>query len=130
VDDWPWGQAVRFSFDAIPDRQFTGRLEQIGTIASLRLQWRMAISAELNLRFALDQQDPRLKARPNCSSNRGWWTGFPMQLRFRCRAMIQKSGQIRGLRMGWHKISRATDRDWADEPDRVLVAKGLNLGTA
>jgi len=47
--------------DAISDRQFTGKIGRIGTIATPDFSAGWPIPQNFNLEIALDQSDPRLK---------------------------------------------------------------------
>jgi RND family efflux transporter MFP subunit len=121
------GQAVTVQFDAIPDRQFTGRLEQIGTIASLDFNGGWPFPLNFNLRIALDQQDPRLKpdltAQVTVVVDR-----VPDAITIPVQAMIQKSGQTVVYVWDGTKFREQPIVIGRTSRDRVLVAKGLNLG--
>jgi HlyD family secretion protein len=54
-------QAATVQLDAIADRQFTGKIEKIGTIATPDFSAGWPIPQNFNLEIALDQSDPRLK---------------------------------------------------------------------
>ncbi len=54
-------QPVTLQLDAIADRQFTGRIERIGTIASSDFSSGWPIPRNFDLEIASDQADPRLK---------------------------------------------------------------------
>ncbi len=54
-------QSVTAQLDAIPDRQFTGNIDQISTIASIDFSAGWPIPRNFNLEIALDQADTRLK---------------------------------------------------------------------
>ena len=59
---WPPGleQPATIQLDAIPDRQFTGQLQQIGTIATSDFSGGWPFPRNFNLAIAVDQKDPRL----------------------------------------------------------------------
>jgi multidrug efflux pump subunit AcrA (membrane-fusion protein) len=121
------GQAVSVQFDAIPDRQFTGRLEQISTIASLDFNGGWPFPLNFNLRIALDQQDPRLKpgltARVTVVVYR-----VPDAITIPVQAMIQKTGQTVVYVWAGTKFREQAIAIGRTSRDRVLVAKGLNPG--
>ena len=54
-------QTVTAQLDAIADRQFTGKIERIGTIATSDFSAGWPIPRNFTLDITLDQKDPRLK---------------------------------------------------------------------
>ena len=54
-------QTVTVQLNAIPDRQFTGHIEQIGAIASMDFSSGWPITRNFILEIVLDQTDPRFK---------------------------------------------------------------------
>jgi multidrug efflux pump subunit AcrA (membrane-fusion protein) len=52
---------VTVQLNAIPDRQFTGHIEQIGDIASMDFSSGWPITRNFILEIVLDQTDPRFK---------------------------------------------------------------------
>ncbi len=54
-------QPVTLQLDAIPDRQFTGKIEHIGTIATSDFSAGWPIPRNFDLEISIDQADPRLK---------------------------------------------------------------------
>lgn len=54
-------QPVTLQLDAIPDRQFTGKIERIGTIATSDFSAGWPIPRNFDLEISIDQADPRLK---------------------------------------------------------------------
>jgi len=55
------GQAVTVQFDAIPERQFTGHVEEISTLASTDFSGGWPFPRDFDLVARLDQSDSRLK---------------------------------------------------------------------
>lgn len=55
------GQTASVQLDAISDRQFTGKLERIGTIATMDFSAGWPFPRNFTLEVALDQKDPRVK---------------------------------------------------------------------
>ena len=55
-------QSATLQLDAIPDRQFTGKIERIGTIATTDFSASWPFPRNFDLEFAIDQKDPRLRA--------------------------------------------------------------------
>ena len=56
-------QPVTLQLDAIPDRQFTGKIEHIGTIATSDFSAGWPIPRNFDLEISIHPADPRLKAR-------------------------------------------------------------------
>ena len=54
-------QPVTVQLNAIPDRQFTGHIEQISAIASMDFSGGWPITRNFTLEIVLDQTDPRFK---------------------------------------------------------------------
>jgi RND family efflux transporter MFP subunit len=120
-------QPVTVQLDAIPDRQFTGYVEQIGTIATSDFSAGWPIPRNFNLLIALDQRDPRLK--PGMTANATVVVDrVPDAITIPALAMFQKSGQ--SVAYVW------TGSAFREQPieigrtsrDRVLVASGLKAG--
>ncbi len=120
-------QPVTVQLNAIPDRQFTGHVSQIGAIASMDFTSGWPITRNFILEIVLDQTDARFK--PGLS---GQVTVIvdrvPNAITIPAQAMFQKSGQNvayvwRGTEFEEHNIEVGRKSG-----DRILVAKGLNAG--
>jgi RND family efflux transporter MFP subunit len=120
-------QPVTVQLDAIPDRQFTGSVEEIGTIASLDFSGNWPFPLNFNLRIALDQQDPRLKpgmtAQVTVVVDR-----IPNAITIPSQAMFQKSGQTVAYVWNGSEFREQVISIGRTSRDRILVAKGLNPG--
>ena len=120
-------QTVTVQFDAIPDRQFTGSVEEIGTIASLDFAGSWPFPLNFNLRIALDQDDPRLKpgmtAQVTVVVDR-----VPNAITIPVQAMFQKSGQTVVYVWNGSEFREQVIAIGRACRDRILVAKGLNPG--
>ena len=85
-------QSVTVQFNAIPDRQFTGHIEQIGAIASMDFSGGWPFPRNFDLEIVLDQTDARFK--PGIS---GQVTVIVDRvsnaITIPAQAMFQKSGQ-------------------------------------
>lgn len=55
------GQPVTVQLDAIADRQFTGKIDRIGTVATSDFSAGWPIPRNFDLQISVDQSDPRLK---------------------------------------------------------------------
>jgi len=120
-------QPVTVQLDAIADRQFTGKVERIGTIASADFAAGWPFPRDFDIEIVLDQTDPRLKP------------GLTVQvtvivdrindaITIPAQASFVKSGQTvvyvwTGSRFEEHviQIERRSR-------DRILVASGLRSG--
>ena len=120
-------QPVTVQLNAIPDRQFTGHIEQIGAIASMDFSSGWPITRNFILEIVLDQTDPRFK--PGIS---GQVTVIvdrvPNAITIPTQAMFQKSGQ--NVAYVWHGTQfeeRAIDVG-RRSGDKIMVAKGVTDG--
>ena len=120
-------QSVTAQLDAIPDRQFTGNIDQISTIASIDFSAGWPIPRNFNLEIALDQADTRLKpgmtAQLTVVVDR-----VPDALSIPSEASFQKSGQtVAYVWEGSNFQEHAIDIGRRSR-NRILVAKGLRAG--
>lgn len=120
-------QPVTVHLDAIPDRQFTGTIEDISTLASEDFSAGWPIPRNFNIRIILDQSDARLK--PGMTAQ---VTVIVDRVRDAVAIPVQASFQKEGetLTYVWNiskfrpqpiEVSRRSG-------DRILVAKGLQPG--
>ncbi|MFZ0958876.1 MAG: HlyD family efflux transporter periplasmic adaptor subunit [Candidatus Sulfotelmatobacter sp.] len=120
-------EAVSAQLDAIPDRQFTGKIEQISTIATIDFSAGWPIPRNFNLVIALDQADARLKpgmtAQLTVVVDR-----VPDALTIPVEASFQKSGQTVAYVWQGSKFQERVIEVKRRSRDRVLVAKGLSAG--
>jgi len=120
-------QPVTVQLNAIPERQFTGHIEQIGAIASLDFNSGWPITRNFILEVGLDQSDPRFK--PGITGDVTVVVDkVPNAIILPAQALFQKSGQ--NVAYVWHgeefeeraiEISRRSS-------DKILVAKGVSAG--
>ena len=120
-------QPVTVQLNAIPDRQFTGHIEQIGAIASLDFSSGWPITRNFILEIVLDQADPRFK--PGIT---GQVTVIvdrvPNAVTIPAQAMFQKSGQnVAYVWRGTQFEERAIEVR-RRSGDRIMVAKGVSPG--
>lgn len=120
-------QPVTVQLNAIPDRQFTGHIEQISAIASMDFSSGWPITRNFILEILLDQTDSRFK--PGIT---GQVTVIvdrvPNAITIPAQAMFQKSGQNvvyvwRGTQFEERTIDVARRSG-----DKILVAKGVSPG--
>jgi HlyD family secretion protein len=120
-------ETVSAQLDAIPDRQFTGRIEQISTIATIDFSGGWPFPRNFNLEIALDQPDARLKpgmtAQLTVVVDR-----IPDALTIPVQALFQKSGQNVAYVWEGSKFQDRVIEIGRRNRDRILVAKGLHPG--
>jgi len=120
-------QLVTAQLDAIPDRQFTGNIEQISTIATIDFSAGWPIPRNFNLEIALDQADTRLKpgmtAQLTVVVDR-----VPDALSIPSKASFQKSGQTVAYVWEGSKFQEHAIEIRRRSRNRILVAKGLRAG--
>jgi HlyD family secretion protein len=120
-------QPVTVQLNAIPDRQFTGHIEQIGAIASLDFSSGWPITRNFILQIVLDQTDPRLK--PGISGQiTVVMDRVPDAVIIPAQAIFQKSGQnVAYVWRGTQFEERAIEVG-RRSGDRIMVAKGVIAG--
>ncbi len=113
--------------DAIVDRQFTGHIEKISTIATSDFSAGWPIPRNFNLQIALDQSDPRL--RPGMTVhvtvivNR-----VPNAITIPAQASFMKSGRTVAYVWKGGKFEERSIRVDRKSRDRLLISDGLNPG--
>jgi HlyD family secretion protein len=120
-------QSVTVQFNAIPDRQFTGHIEQIGALASMDFSGGWPFTRNFDLEIVLDQTDARFK--PGISGQVTVIVDrvadaitIPMQ------AMFQKSGQtVAYVWRGTQFEERAIDVARRNA-NKIMVARGVSAG--
>jgi hypothetical protein len=113
--------------NAIPDRQFTGHIEQIGALASMDFSGGWPFARNFNLEIVLDQTDSRFK--PGIS---GQVTVIVDRVHdaitIPAQAMFQKSGQnVAYVWRGMQFEERAIEVG-RRSGDRIMVARGVTAG--
>jgi HlyD family secretion protein len=120
-------QPVTVQLNAIPDRQFTGHIEQIGAIASLDFSGGWPITRNFILEIVLDQADPRLK--PGISGQITVVVDrVPNAITIPAQAMFQKSGQNVAYVWRGTQFEERVIEVGRRSGDRIMVAKGVNAG--
>jgi RND family efflux transporter MFP subunit len=120
-------QSVSVQLNAIPDRQFTGHIAQIGAIASLDFSGGWPFTRNFILEVVLDQTDPRFK--PGISGEVTVIVDrVPDAITIPAQAMFQKSGLNvtyvwRGTEFEERNIEVARKSG-----DKIMVAKGVSAG--
>jgi RND family efflux transporter MFP subunit len=120
-------QTVTVQLNAIPDRQFTGHIEQIGAIASLDFNSGWPITRNFILEIVLDQTDPRFK--PGITGEVTVVVDrVANAITIPAQAMFQKSGQnVAYVWKGTQFEERAIEVG-RKSGDKIMVAKGVGVG--
>jgi HlyD family secretion protein len=120
-------QPVTVHLDAIPDRQFTGKIEAISTIASEDYTAGWPIPRNFDLRITLDELDPRL--RPGMTAQVTIIVDrISGALIIPVQATFQKEGETFAYVWDHSNFRRQVIEVSKRSGDRVVVAKGLRLG--
>jgi len=120
-------QPATVQLDAIPDRQFTGKIQHIGTIAGTDFSAGWPFPRAFDLQVAIDQNDPRLRAGMNVQVT-VIVDRVPNAISIPAQASFMKSG--RTVAYVWDGSSFAEKAIQVDRRsrDRCLVSSGLNPG--
>lgn len=120
-------QPVTVHLDAIPDRQFTGRIEDISALATEDFSAGWPIPRNFDVRIVLDDTDPRLKpgmtAQVTVIVDR-----IRDALAIPVQASFQKEGETLAYIWSGSKFLAQPIEISRRSGDRVLVAKGLQPG--
>jgi len=120
-------QTVTAQFDAIPERQFTGHVEDISTLASSDFSGGWPFARNFELKVALDQIDSRLKpgmtAQLTVIVDR-----IANGLSIPAQASFQRSGQTVAYVWTGSKFEERAIEVERRSGDRLLVQKGLQPG--
>ncbi|HUN87023.1 MAG TPA: HlyD family efflux transporter periplasmic adaptor subunit [Terracidiphilus sp.] len=121
------GLPVTVQLDAIADRQFTGKIDRIGTIATSDFSAGWPIPRNFDLQISLDQTDPRLKP------------GMTVQITvivdrianaiaIPSQASFLKSGQTVAYVWNGSEFNERSIQVERRSRDRILVSRGLRPG--
>jgi RND family efflux transporter MFP subunit len=121
------GQLVNVQLDAIPDAQFTGRIDQISTIATLDFTGGWPFPRNFDLQVTLDQSDVRI--RPGMTAQLTIVVDrVPNAITIPKQASFQKSGRTVAYVLNGSKFDERVLEVARRSRDRLLVAKGLRAG--
>lgn len=120
-------QSVNVQLNAIPDREFTGHIEQIGAIASPDFSSGWPITRNFTLEIVLDQSDSRFK--PGITGEVTVVVDrVPNAITIPAQALFQKSGlNVAYVWQGTQFEEREIEVG-RRSGDRILVAKGVQAG--
>lgn len=121
------GQTASVRVDAIPDREFTARVEEISTIASMDFTGGWPFPRNFGMDFSLAKTDPRL--RPGMSANiRIAVDRVSNGIVVPTQAVFEKSGEsVAYVLRGSHYTEQSIEVE-RRSGDRALIAKGLQPG--
>jgi len=120
-------QAVTAQFDAIPERQFAGRVEDISTLASSDFSGGWPFTRDFEVRVMLDQIDVRLK--PGMTAQlRVIVDRIANALSIPAQASFQHSGQTVAYVWTGSKFVERVIQVERRSGDRILVQTGLRPG--
>jgi len=120
-------QPVTVQLNAIPDRQFSGHIEQIGAIASLDFNSGWPITRNFILEVGIDQTDPRFK--PGITGEVTVVVDkVANAIILPAQALFQKSGQ--NVAYVWHggDFEERVVEVGRRSGDKIVVAKGVSTG--
>jgi HlyD family secretion protein len=121
------GQAVNVQLDAIPDRQFTGRIDLISAIATTDFSAGWPFPKNFNVQVLLDSGDARLK--PGMSAQLSVVVDkVANALTIPVQSSFQKSGRTVVYVVHGSKFEEREIQESHRSGDRILVAKGLQAG--
>jgi RND family efflux transporter MFP subunit len=120
-------QTVTVQLNAIPDRQFTGHIEQIGAIASMDFNSGWPITRNFTLEIVLDQSDPRFK--PGISGEVTVVVDRVADaLTIPAQALFQKSGQNVAYVWRGNQFEEREIEVGRRSGDKIMIAKGVRAG--
>lgn len=120
-------QAATLQLDAISDRQFTGKVARIGTIATPDFSAGWPIPRNFDLEIGIDQSDPRPK--PGMTVQITVIVGrVPDAITIPAQASFQKSGQSIAYVWNGSKFQERVIQIERRSRDRILVSDGLKQG--
>lgn len=120
-------QPVTVQFGVIPDRQFTGHIEQISSIASMDFSSGWPITRNFTVEVAIDQTDPRFK--PGITGDvTVIIEKVPNAVTMPAQALFQKSGEnVVYVWQGGQFEERAIEVG-RRSGDKIMVARGVAAG--
>jgi RND family efflux transporter MFP subunit len=120
-------QPVTVQLNAIPDRQFTGHIEQIGAIASLDFNSGWPITRNFILEVGIDQTDPRFK--PGITGEVTVVVDkVANAIILPAQALFQKSGQNVAYIWRGGEFEERVVEVGRRSGDKIVVAKGVSVG--
>ncbi len=120
-------QVANIQLDAIPDGQFTGRIDQISTIATTDFTGGWPFPRNFTLQITLDQSDVRL--RPGMTAQVTIVVDrVPKAITIPKEASFQKSGRTVAYVLNGSKFDERVLEVGRRSGEKLLVSKGLRAG--
>ena len=121
------GQKVTAHFDALPDRDFTGQIKLISTIATQDFSGGWPFPKSFNVEVLLDQTDARI--RPGVTASvRVTVDRVPNAIVIPAQAAFQRSGRTVAYVLDGKKFMERRIDVGRRSGDRLLIANGLQAG--
>lgn len=121
------GQAASIQLDAISNRQFTGKVESIGTIATMDFSAGWPFPRNFKLSVSVDQKDPRLK--PGMTAQITIVVEkIPNAVSIPVQATFLRAGRTVAYVWDGSKFDEREIRVQRRSRDRALIARGLKPG--
>jgi HlyD family secretion protein len=121
------GQKVTAHFDALPDRDFTGQIKLISTIATQDFSGGWPFPKSFNVEVLLDQTDARI--RPGVTASvRVTVDRVPNAIVIPTQAAFQRSGRTVAYVLDGKKFMERRIDVGRRSGDRLLIANGLQAG--
>jgi HlyD family secretion protein len=121
------GQIVSVRIDAIPDRDFTGRVSDISTTASIDFSGGYPFRKNFTMTVTLDSSDPRL--RPGMSTNLRVATDrIANAITIPSEALFHKEGRSVAYILRGSKYEERQVEVERRSGDQLLIGKGLQAG--
>lgn len=121
------GQVASIQLDAIADRQFTGKVESIGTIATMDFSAGWPFPRNFKLDVSVDQKDRRLK--PGMTAQITIVVEkIPNAISIPVQATFLRAGRTVAYVWDGAKFEEREIRVARRSRDRALIAQGLNAG--
>jgi RND family efflux transporter MFP subunit len=120
-------QLATVQLDAIADRQFTGKVERIGTIATIDFSAGWPIPRNFDLEISIDQADQRLKPGMTVQIT-VIVDRVPNSITIPAQASFLKSGQTVAYVWDGSRFEERTIQIERRSRDRILVSSGLRSG--
>lgn len=121
------GQPVSVQLDAIPDRQFTGHIEQISAIATADFSGGWPFPRNFNLQVLLEQTDVRIKPGMSAQLNIVL-DKVPEAITIPVQASFQRSGRTVAYVLHGANFEEREIQVSRRSGDQILVGKGLRPG--
>jgi multidrug efflux pump subunit AcrA (membrane-fusion protein) len=120
-------QPVAVQLDAIADRQFTGKVERIGTIATSDLSSGWPIPRNFDLEITIDQADQRLRPGMTVQST-VIVDRVPDAITIPAQASFLRSGQTVAYVWNGSRFQERVIQIERRSRDRILLSSGLRQG--